>query len=97
MGILNPIYAFGHEFSKHLADGLADNWSQVRLAASVAARNFLLSLPNHDTRQLFYPQLLPRLCLNRYYVADGVRIYSQETWRQVAGASGKDLVEQHIG
>ena len=76
---------------------MADNWSQVRLAASVAARNFLLSLPNNEARQLFFPQLLPRMCLNRYYVADGVRIYSQETWRQVAGAAGKDLVEQHIG
>jgi hypothetical protein len=26
---MNPIYAYGHEFSKHLAQGLADNWSQV--------------------------------------------------------------------
>jgi hypothetical protein len=26
---MNPIYTYGHEFSKHLAQGLADNWSQV--------------------------------------------------------------------
>jgi hypothetical protein len=26
---MNPIYTYGHEFSKHLARGLADNWSQV--------------------------------------------------------------------
>lgn len=97
VSIVNPIYAFGHEFSKYLAGGLADNWSQVRLAASVAARNFLLSLPNNEARHLFFPQLLPRMCLNRYYVADGVRIYSQETWRQIAGPAGKDLVEQYIG
>ncbi|KAL0266896.1 UNVERIFIED_CONTAM: hypothetical protein PYX00_009320 [Menopon gallinae] len=94
---VNPIYAFGHKFSHYLACGLADDWSQVRLAASVAARSFLLSLPNNGARQLFYPQLLPQMCLNRYYIADGVRIYSQETWRQVAGSAGKELVEQHLG
>jgi hypothetical protein len=26
---MNPIYTYGHEFSRHLAQGLADNWSQV--------------------------------------------------------------------
>lgn len=26
---VNPIFAYGHEFSKYLALGLADNWSQV--------------------------------------------------------------------
>ncbi len=29
---------FGTEFASHLAEGLADNWSQVRLAALGAAR-----------------------------------------------------------
>lgn len=32
----------------------------------------------------------------RYYVAEGVRIYSQETWRQVTGECGKELVEKYI-
>ena len=32
----------------------------------------------------------------RYYVAEGVRIYSQETWRQVTGTEGKHLVEKYI-
>lgn len=92
----DPITPFGREVSAHLAEGLADNWSQVRLAASVATRSFLLALPE-DVRFLFYPQLLPRMCLNRYYAADGVRMYSQETWRQVTGAAGKDLVQRYIG
>ena len=26
---MNPIYTYGHDFSRHLAQGLADNWSQV--------------------------------------------------------------------
>lgn len=32
----------------------------------------------------------------RYYVAEGVRIYSQETWRQVTGTAGKQLVQKYI-
>lgn len=47
------------------AEGLTDEWSPVRLAASVAVRRFLLALPNDKTRQAFYPSLLPRMCLNR--------------------------------
>ena len=39
----------------------------------------------------------PLSSLHRYYVAEGVRIYSQETWHQVTGLHGKQLVEQHIG
>ncbi|EEB20167.1 hypothetical protein Phum_PHUM604480 [Pediculus humanus corporis] len=100
---LSSLDAFGSEFyyatdelCKYLGKGLADNWSQVRLSASVATRNFLLPLPNNESRQLFYPILLPRMCLNRYYAADGVRNYSQETWRRVTGTAGKELVEQYI-
>lgn len=32
----------------------------------------------------------------RYYVAEGVRIYSQDTWRMVTGGEGKHLVEKFI-
>lgn len=31
-------------------------------------------------------------CLCRYYVAEGVRLYSQETWRLVMGDSGREWV-----
>ena len=31
-------------------------------------------------------------CQRRYYVAEGVRLYSQETWRTVMGDSGRDWV-----
>ena len=60
----NAIFHHGNQFAKHLADGLADNWSQVRLASSVAARKFLLGLPE-ATRHTYYPVLIPPLCLNR--------------------------------
>ncbi|KAH7972884.1 hypothetical protein HPB52_018467 [Rhipicephalus sanguineus] len=85
----------GPRISKCLALGLADNWSQVRLAASEATRKFLLSF-NEKERELFFPDLLPQMCLNRYYTADGVRIYSQETWRRIAKTEGRELVQRHI-
>ncbi|XP_039282268.1 uncharacterized protein LOC111049982 isoform X2 [Nilaparvata lugens] len=92
----SPVLTFGRKISEHLALGLADNWSQVKLAASHATRYFLASLPNDKIREVFYPELLPRICLNRYYIAEGVRIYSQETWRQVTGECGQELVERYM-
>ncbi|KAK3597150.1 hypothetical protein CHS0354_038078 [Potamilus streckersoni] len=92
----NAIFRYGHQFSEHLGKGLADNWSQVRLASSVATRNFLQSLPSEEARQQFYSVLLPRMCLNRYYVAEGVRIYSQDSWKLVTSGEGKAYVEQYI-
>jgi len=91
----NPMIIYGDQIATHLGQGLADNWSQVRLASSVACRKFLMSLPT-KVRERFFPVLLPRMCLNRYYVAEGVRLYSQETWRQIAGNEGKLMVEKYI-
>lgn len=91
----NPMIMYGDQLATHLGQGLADNWSQVRLASSVACRKFLMFLPT-KARERFFSVLLPRMCLNRYYVAEGVRLYSQETWRQVAGTEGKLLVEKYI-
>ena len=83
-----------------LADGLSDNWSQVRLSAAVATRSFLTSLPKDaQDKHAIYSLMIPRLCLNRYYLAEGVRIYSQETWRMVTNAEiggGKKVVEAYI-
>ncbi|CAN8031412.1 unnamed protein product [Ixodes persulcatus] len=97
VGPSNPFLAdhLGHRVSRCLAVGLADNWSQVRLASSEATRKFLLSFSEKD-REPFFPELLPQMCLNRYYTADGVRIYSQETWRRIAKTEGRELVQRHI-
>lgn len=92
----NSILKYGDQFSSYLAKGLSDNWSQVRLASSTAARHFLLSIQDKDIRRKFYPLLLPRICLNRYYVADGVRIYTQETWKKLSEGKGRDMVENYI-
>ncbi|TRY75172.1 hypothetical protein TCAL_14582 [Tigriopus californicus] len=85
------------QFAKHIAIGLADNWSQVRLAASVACRELFLSISDDEAKkEAFYPILLPRLCLNRYYMAEGVKLYNQQTWKLTVGDQGRVLVEKHI-
>jgi hypothetical protein len=33
----------------------------------------------------------------RYYVAEGVRLYAQETWRRVMRDGGRAAVARHIG
>jgi len=67
---------------------LADNWSQVRMAASVLHRVFILKMFDCEggtevvSRKVF-PALLPAMCLNRFYLAQGVQLYSKETWKLI--------------
>jgi hypothetical protein len=77
------------------AKGLGDNWSQVRLAASTAARQFLEKMG--PRAEEYDSILIPRLCLNRYYVAEGVRIYNQVTWKAYVGTEGRLKVATHAG
>ena len=35
------------------------------------------------------------MCLNRYYVAEGVKLYSQETWKIVFGDQGRQTVAKY--
>ncbi|CAM9979762.1 unnamed protein product, partial [Hapterophycus canaliculatus] len=81
-------------FAEACAVGMQDNWSQVRYAASVANRSLLQALTPED-REQFYPRLLPRMCLNRYYLADGVKLFSQETWRMFMGEAGREMVGKY--
>jgi len=80
--------------AKSLALGLSDNWSQVRMAACVATRQFFTTMGNVDA--VYLDILIPPMCLNRYYVAEGVRVYSQQTWLTVTKKQGVHLVEEHI-
>ena len=86
-GNINPIRKFALKFANQLAIGLADNWSQVRMASCTATRQFLMSLELFENNDCAHQKphtseitsvLMPRLCLNRYYLAEGVRIYSQD-------------------
>lgn len=72
-----------------LEGGLQDNWSQVRYAASVTTREFFMKV---DRPQDFYTQLVPPMCLNRYYMAEGVKLYSQDTWKLLMKDTGRDVV-----
>eukprot|EP00545_Synedropsis_sp_CCMP1620_P006796 CAMPEP_0119004190 /NCGR_PEP_ID=MMETSP1176-20130426/1004_1 /TAXON_ID=265551 /ORGANISM="Synedropsis recta cf, Strain CCMP1620" /LENGTH=772 /DNA_ID=CAMNT_0006955871 /DNA_START=8 /DNA_END=2326 /DNA_ORIENTATION=- len=71
---------------------LADNWSQVRMAASVLCRVLwqqLLQYPLEDRNvESLYPTLLPRMCLNRFYLAQGVKLYSHDTWKLLFSDGG---------
>ena len=86
---------------KILKAGLADNWSQVRMAASVLNRVFWSTLqetckfPTTNLQQL-YPILVPHMCLNRFYLAQGVKLYSHQTWKLVFPNNGVEVVAQTI-
>jgi hypothetical protein len=85
-----------------LKAGLADNWSQVRMAGSVLNRVFLTTLketcnfPDEKLRSL-YTALVPRMCLNRFYLAQGVKLYSHQTWKLVFPENGVQVVADTIG
>ncbi|KAG7367216.1 heat repeat-containing protein [Nitzschia inconspicua] len=86
---------------KILKAGLADNWSQVRMAASVLNRVFWSTLQETchfptENLQLLYPVLVPRMCLNRFYLAQGVKLYSHQTWKLVFPENGVEVVAQSI-
>jgi HEAT repeat len=92
-----------------LKAGLADNWSQVRMAASVLCRVFFTTLqglqgPNIENNDQaddeafadLYRALLPPMCLNRFYLAQGVKLYSHETWKMVFKTRGLSLVVRYL-
>ncbi|GIL88525.1 hypothetical protein Vretifemale_16489 [Volvox reticuliferus] len=89
--------AIAGQVAERLADGMGDNWSQVRYAACVSTRSLLEWLEEGEEREALMPVLLPPMCLNRYYVAEGVRLYAQETWLRVMGDGGRAAVARHIG
>lgn len=86
--------AWAAALAESLAEGLANNWSQVRFASSVATRTFVTRNGNAEA---FQPLLVPRMCINRHYVAEGVRVYSQETWRLVMAEQGKEVLARLAG
>lgn len=70
-----------------VAGGLADAWPQVVYVAVKAARALLVSAGAAERAALF-PVLLPRLCLSRFYVPEGVQALAQEAWAAVFGPVG---------
>jgi hypothetical protein len=81
--------SIAHKLQDVVARGLQDNCSQVRYCGSVVVRKLMAGLPV-DVRRQFHPTFPPRMCLNRHYVAKNIRIYSQNSWKNVIG------VDDHV-
>lgn len=85
-----------------VSEGLADNWSQVRMAASKAVRAYYVLEGIYHSEEAteavlveegrYASVLLPRICLNRRYVAEGVRVYSAQTWKGIVKGRGRKVV-----
>jgi hypothetical protein len=80
---------------KCIVRGMQDNWSQVRYAACITTRAFLMKLQD-PVREEYFGALVPRICLNRYFVAERVQKHSQETWRMVMGDRGREVVAKYV-
>ncbi|CAM6015326.1 unnamed protein product [Sphagnum balticum] len=91
---LEVLQESGESISNGLALGLSDNWSQVRFAASIATRTFMQRTQQFNP--IFYPMILPAMCLNRYYGAEGLRLYSQDSWQMLMGSTGRDEVAKSV-
>ncbi|POM60685.1 hypothetical protein PHPALM_30440 [Phytophthora palmivora] len=94
VGFLESHSSVSDILNKCIKRGMEDNWCQVRYAASISARTFLMKLQEQG-RSIYLPILLPRLCLNRYYIAERVQRYSQESWRMIMGDQGRELVAKY--
>ncbi|KAF4727857.1 hypothetical protein FOZ62_027359 [Perkinsus olseni] len=76
--------------------GLKDNWSQVRYASCIAARAVVtkvdtftdLSIRDRLTTLPNFASMAVAVYLNRHYVAEGVRMHAQGTWRLLVGPQG---------
>ena len=76
------------KYAKIVSKGMEDNWSQVRFAAAQATRrvyDIVNTSVDEGRREEIDQLLIPRICFNRHYMANGVRNYNQETWKQVVG------------
>ena len=92
---LSKFNLFAEKLVPLISFGLSDNWSQVRFASSLCSRSFYQVIKNCEDKtpyEQFQGELIPKMCLNRYYVAEGVRNYSNETWKLVFGDQGKAIV-----
>ncbi|KAJ0394949.1 hypothetical protein ATCC90586_006784 [Pythium insidiosum] len=94
VGFLDSRRDLSDVLCKCIVRGMQDNWAQVRYAASHTTREFLLKL-EPIAREDYFPMLVPRICLNRYYIAERVQKLSQETWRQLMGDRGREVVARY--
>ncbi|CAK0889540.1 unnamed protein product, partial [Prorocentrum cordatum] len=91
-GPLLDAAAASTDLLSRMCAGVCDEWANVRMDASVPLRSFMLALGSPERREPYLCEVLPRMCVNRYYVAAGLAAYSQKTWKLVLGAEGKEAV-----
>ena len=82
----------GSQITKQLFKGLSDNWSQVRFRATHCTLAFSQYISRHDIKSYEVDVLLPSICLNRYYIAEGVREVTQKVWVALVGQNGRSVI-----
>jgi hypothetical protein len=87
-------WGLSRRIAEALKTGLEDNWSRIRQASCKAALVFLAGLAEQEdeTRRNFMAKLLPGICLNRFYAADGVKATAADTWRGIVGSRGREWI-----
>jgi hypothetical protein len=88
---------------QRIVRGMDDGWPQVRLKACGAVRSFAIALKQQLLpttavihSNYYWNDLIPRLCFNRYHVAEGIRNFSLETWKLIVENQGPAIVASHI-
>lgn len=81
-----------------ISNGLLDQWGHVELSAARACRSFVLKLKTmkEDSISNILPHILPTMCFMRYHIADGLRNFCIETWRQFVEDKGKTLLVKYL-
>jgi hypothetical protein len=77
-----------------LSQGLEDSWGPVRMQALHAVNTYFSRV--HRVPEAHEAALLPRICLNRHYPAEGLRTLALETWRAYVGESGRNRLVTHL-
>jgi len=87
-------WGLSRRITEALKTGLEDNWSRIRQASCKSALVFLAGLAEQEdeARSGFMAKLLPGICLNRFYAADGVKATAADTWRGIVGSRGRELI-----
>lgn len=87
----------GPRLAPIILGGLADTWPQLRYAGCASAKTlFALIGDNEELKKVYYPMLLPAICLNRYYNVEGVRTIALQTWKDIVGDKGREYVLEYI-
>ena len=83
--------------------GLKDTWPQVIYAASTTTKLLLETFPvniealiGDKEEHIYVESLLPYLCMNRYYIPEGVQILSQRIWEESFRSQGKLILTSYL-